>query len=131
MLNKRKVSRGKKNIKINNFFFIFIDQWYGFISNFMMFRKYKRNYPKKVNKFTNYNRIRLPDIVLMSDGSWKYHDYIFNIFLKLRIISIKSGSYFQNDINICYNILIGNSFILYKVLKNIFMYHKRLKKKKW
>jgi hypothetical protein len=60
--------KDKKDI-LKGFYFSFIDQWYGLISNFEMFLNYKKLFYKDVKKITNFNRDILPNIVFMSDGS--------------------------------------------------------------
>jgi hypothetical protein len=57
------------NDVLKGFYFAFIDQWYGLISNFEMFLNYKTLFYKDVKKITNYDREILPNIVFMSDGS--------------------------------------------------------------
>jgi hypothetical protein len=123
-------TKDKKNF-ISNFFLAFIDQWYGLISNFEMFINYRSAFPSKVCKITNYNRFTIPDLIFMGDRSWKIHDTFFYIFIRNRIVSIKAGSFFQNNINACYSLFVGNSFEIYKMLKVIYIYYKKLRNNKW
>lgn len=116
---------------IKGFYFAFIDQWYGLISNFYMFLNYKKFFFKEVKRITNYDRDILPNIVFMSTGSWKYYDKFFLGIYRSGVLSIKSGGYLQKDINICYNILIGNSFRIHELLKSIYLFYKELRKFIW
>jgi hypothetical protein len=130
-LNNELEESDKKEYKLKDFFIAFIDQWYGLISNFEMFIKYRKLFYKEAKKITNYNRSILPNLVFMSDGSWKYYDFLFYIFNKCGLISIKSGAFIQNDINICYNIFVGDSYKIYELLKYIYIFYKIIRIKKW
>ena len=107
------------HVNIRNFYFVFIDKYYGFFSNFFMFLK---NF-KKINTFkiTNYNSFRLPSLILMNKNSWKNYDSFFSSLIRLRILSIKSGLFLQNDIYAGYNILLENSHKIYLILKYIYI----------
>lgn len=117
----------KLNIEIKNFYFIFLNKFYGFFTNFYIFLK---SLKKFINiKKTNYKSLRLPSIVLMNKNCWKNYDFFFSSFVKLRLLSIKSGSYLQKDIYIGYNIILENSYKIYLILKYIYIIVNELKKK--
>ena len=103
--------------KNKNFYIVFIDKMYGFLSNFFVFLQGGFTKYKKV---TNYRTTRLPDIVFVSNYSWKNYKSFFRTFVAQKILVIKSSSFLQNDINIGYNIMVNDSLLIYNLLKVIY-----------
>lgn len=117
----------KLNIEIKNFYFIFLNKFFGFFTNFYIFLKSLQKLIN-INK-TNYNSKRLPSLILMNKNCWKNYDYFFSNFIKLRILSIKSSSFLQKDIYAGYNIILENYYKIYLILKYIYLINNMLKKK--
>lgn len=61
-LDKSKTFIFKKNKFVKNFYIIFINKMFGFLSNFIFFLKNIHSY----KKFTNYNSKRFPSIIFLS-----------------------------------------------------------------
>lgn len=120
------INTSLKRVKIKNFYMVYLDKIYGFISNFYMFIKKGRKHYKNI---VNYRSKRLPDIVFMSKDSWKDYNNFFKIFLEYKILSIKNTSFLEKDIHICYNIMVNNSLIIYNLWKYIYKQNRILFKK--
>lgn len=107
--------------KLKNFYIVFIDKAYSFLSKFKFFlMKYK-----KLKYYTNYgNPIygsnRYPSIVFISKKSWKNYIKFFYLFIRLRLMHIKSNSIIDIDDNSCFNIFINDCKNLYIMFKSIY-----------
>jgi hypothetical protein len=51
-----------KKVKVKNFYYVFINKMFGFLSNFSFFLKNIKNF----EEFSNYNSKRFPSIVFLS-----------------------------------------------------------------
>jgi len=114
----------EKNIK--NFYFVFINKLFGFLSNFTFFLKNIKFF----KEFSNYDSKRYPSIIFLSKKVWKTFDFFILIFVRLRLVSIKSVSFLDSEYSGSYNIFIGKCFSFYSLLRTIFFLND-LKFRKW
>lgn len=114
----------KKNVK--NFYFVFINKMFGFLSNFSFFLKNI----KKFTEFSNYDSKRLPSIVFLTKKVWKTFEFFILLFVRLRLISIKSVSILDSEFSGSYDIFIGKCFYFYSMLYTIYLLND-LKFRKW
>lgn len=115
-----------KSIKVKNFYYAFINKMFGFISNFSFFLKNIKNF----KDFSNYDSKRLPSIVFLSKKVWKNFDFFILLFVRLRLISIKSVSFLDSEFSGSYNIFIGKCFSFYNLLRTVYFLND-LKFRKW
>ena len=113
-------------VKVKNFYFVFINKMFGFLSNFTFFLKNINNF----KEFSNYNSKRFPSVVFLSKKVWKTFDFFILLFTRLRLISIKSVSFLDSEFSGSYNIFIGKCFSFYNLLKTIYFLND-VKFRKW
>jgi len=106
----------KRTDFVKNFYVIFINKMFGFLTNFLFFIKNINNY----KKFTDYNSKRFPSIVFLSKKVWKTFDFFILSFIRLRLVSIKSLSFLDSQYNGIYSIFIGKCFSFFKMLRTIY-----------
>lgn len=112
--------------KVPNLYIIYINKMFSFLSNFISFIENI----KKFRKLTNYNTNRYPSLVFLSKKVWKNCDSFILLFIKLRIISIKSNSFLEYEKFGFYNIVIGKCYSFYLLLRSIYFLN-YIKFKKW
>jgi hypothetical protein len=110
--------KSRKLSSLKNCYILLIDKFYGFLSNFKLFIKYRKNY---LTKNTNYRSFRYPSVVFISKEVPKSYINFFRVFVRLRIISIKSMLYLGDIKTINYFLMVGNCLVVYKLLKSIFL----------
>lgn len=115
-----------KKVKVKNFYYVFINKMFGFLSNFTFFLKNIKNF----KEFTNYNSKRFPSVVFLSKKVWKTFDFFILLFVRLRLINIKSVSFLDSEFSGSYDIFIGKCFSFYTLLRTIY-YLNDLKFRKW
>lgn len=115
-----------KQVKVKNFYYVFINKMFGFLSNFSFFLKNINTF----KEFSNYNSKRFPSIIFLSKKVWKTFDFFILLFIRLRLISIKSISFLDSEFSGSYNIFIGKCFSFYTLLKTIYFLND-LKFRKW
>lgn len=115
-----------KKIKLKNFYFVFINKMFGFLSNFTFFLKNIKNF----KEFSNYNSKRFPSVVFLSKKVWKTFDFFILLFVRLRLVSIKSVSFLDSEFSGSYDIFIGKCFSFYTLLRTIYFLND-LKFRKW
>jgi hypothetical protein len=115
-----------KEIKVKNFYFAFINKMFGFISNFSFFLKNLKHF----KDFSNYNSKRLPSIIFLTKKVWKNFDFFILLFVRLRLITIKSVSFLDSEFSGSYDIFIGKCFSFYNLLRTIYFLND-LKFRKW
>ena len=115
-----------KKHSVKNFYFVFINKMFGFLSNFSFFLKNIKSF----KNFSNYDSKRFPSIVFLSKKVWKTFDFFILIFVRLRLISIKSISFLDSDYSGIYNIFIGKCFSFYSLLQTVYFLN-NLKFRKW
>ena len=125
-LDKYKNFSQIKKFDIKNFYYAYINKMFGFLSNFTFFL----NNIKSFKNLSNYNSKRFPSIVFLSKKVWKDFDFFILLFVRLRLISIKSVSFFDSDFYGIYNIFIGRCFSFFSMLRTIYFLN-NLKFRKW
>jgi hypothetical protein len=125
-LDKYKNFSNIKSKKVKNFYFVFINKMFGFLSNFTFFLK-NINFFKD---FSNYDSKRFPSIVFLSKKVWKAFDFFILLFIRLRLVSLKSISFLDSEYSGSYNIFIGKCFSFYSMLRTIYFLND-LKFRKW
>lgn len=115
-----------KKIKIKNFYYVFINKMFGFLSNFHFFLKNIKNY----KEFSNYNSKRFPSVVFLTKKVWKTFDFFILLFVRLRLVSIKSVSFLDSEFSGSYDIFLGKCFSFYNLLRTIYFLND-LKFRKW
>lgn len=125
-LDKFKVFSSIKDKNVKNFYYVFINKMFGFLSNFSFFLKNI----KLFESFSNYGSKRYPTIVFLSKKVWKTFDFFILIFVRLRLISLKSISFLDSEYSGSYNVLIGKCFSFYSLLRTIYFLNE-LKFRKW
>lgn len=115
-----------KKIKLKNFYFVFINKMFGFLSNFIFFLKNIKNF----KEFSNYDSKRFPSVVFLSKKVWKTFDFFILLFIRLRLVSIKSVSFLDSEFSGSYDIFIGKCFSFYTLLRTIYFLND-LKFRKW
>lgn len=115
-----------KKINVKNFYYVFINKMFGFLSNFTFFLKNIKNF----KDFSNYNSKRFPSVVFLSKKVWKNFEFFILIFVRLRLISIKSVSFLDSVFSGSYDIFIGKCFSFYNLLRIIYFLND-LKFRKW
>lgn len=115
-----------RKVSIKNFYIIFINKMFGFLSNFVFFLKRI----SKISKYTDYNSKRFPSIVFLSKKTWKTFFYFIYIFETLKIPSIKSLNFLDYEASGCYNITIGKCYSFFQMSKNVYFLN-NLKFRKW
>jgi hypothetical protein len=120
------------NKKKENFFLLFINGLYGFISNFnKVFLKHISN-TKGKRHLTDYDRLNLPSIVFITKNSYNEYYNIFRIFIKKRIICIRTFSLIEEvDINIGYNLSVNDCSKVFSICNEIYKLVYLVKNKKW
>lgn len=103
---------------VDNFYVLMFSKLFGFITSFSFFIDRISDLKKK--KITNYSRTRPPSLVFLTKKCWKIYSGIFKFFLKLRIISIKSLSYNDVELNPGYSIIINDCSLVYSLIKYIY-----------
>jgi hypothetical protein len=61
-LDKYKAFSSIRGLNVKNFYFVFINKMFGFLSNFSFFLKNIKNF----ESFSNYNSKRFPSVVFLS-----------------------------------------------------------------
>lgn len=112
--------------KVKNFYFVFINKMFGFLSNFTFFLKNIESF----KEFSNYGSKRYPSVVFLSKKVWKTFDFFILLFIRLRLVSIKSVSFLDSEYSGSYNILIGKCFSFYNMLRTLYFLND-LKFRKW
>lgn len=110
------------NSKVHFFYIMFIDKVYSFLTRFKF-------YITKYNKFKLYSNYinpkygsnRFPSIVFVSKKCWKNYYKFFYVFLRLRLICIKSSSIIGIDDNVSYNIFVRDCKTLYYMFKTLYL----------
>jgi hypothetical protein len=115
-----------KKMQVKNFYFIFINKMFGFLSNFTFFLKNIKNFSDS----SNYNSKRFPSIIFLSKKVWKTFDFFIPLFVRLRLVSIKSISFLDSEFSGSYDIFIGRCFSFYNLLRTIYFLND-LKFRKW
>lgn len=106
---------------MKNFYLVFINKVYGFLTRFKYFvtiyedLKYFSNYINP--KFGSY---RFPTIVFVSKKSWKHYKRFFFSFIRLRLLLIKSNAIIGLDDSVGYNIIVNDCNVIYDMLKFIY-----------
>lgn len=107
--------------ELKNFYIVFINKMYGFLSRFKYFIvkynnfKYFSNY---INK--DFGSFRFPAIVFLTKKCWKIYKNYFYIFIRLRLISVKIESFIDQKENICYNLNVNDSRVIYDLFKFVY-----------
>ena len=114
----------KHNVK--NFYFVFINKMFGFLSNFSFFLKNIENF----KEFSNYNSKRFPSLIFLSKKVWKTFEFFILLFVRLRLVSIKSVSFLDSEFSGSYDLFIGKCFSFYVLMRTIFFLND-LKFRKW
>lgn len=125
-LDKYKSFSQIKNLITKNFYFVFINKMFGFLSNFTFFLKNI----KRFKDYSNYSSRRFPSIVFLSKKVWKTFDFFILLFVRLRLISIKSVSFLDSEFSGSYDIFIGKCFSFYTMMHTIYLLND-LKFRKW
>jgi len=109
------------NNERENFYIILSNGFLGFISNF--YKVYIKHLFRKEGKkkFTDYSRSILPNLVFITKNSYNEYYSIFRVFLKKRILSIKTFSLVEEvHINTGYNLSVNDCFKVFNICKNIY-----------
>lgn len=107
--------------ELKNFYIVFINKMYGFLSRFKYFVfKYKdfKYFSNYINK--DFGSFRFPCIVFLTKKCWKSYRNFFYIFIKMRLISVKIESFVDQKENICYNLNVNDSKIIYDLFKFVY-----------
>lgn len=113
--------------KIPNYYIAFMNKLQGLITNIKYFGKNLLRF----KEHTNYKCLRIPSLIIMSTKCWQSDNKFLTTLIKYRVIFIKCGSFIENDIHLCYNIVIGNSKRIYNTIKTIFIIQNIIKKSIW
>lgn len=108
------------NLKIN-FFLVLTNGLFGFVSNFKkIFLSHILN-TKKEDWPTNYSRLTLPNIVFITKNCYNEYYQLFRIFLKKKIICIRTFSLMEEvNINIGYSLSLNDCSRLYDICESVF-----------
>ena len=115
-----------------NFYVVLTNGLFGFISNFKkVFLKHIRRL--KIEKWpTDYARLTLPSIVFITKTCYNEYYELFRVFLKKRIICIRTFSLVEEvNINIGYCLSVNDCSKIYDICENIFYLNSIYLKNKW
>lgn len=115
------------NSKVKFLYIIFIDKIYSFLTKFKFFILKYRN----IKFYTNYinprfGSCRFPYIVFVSKKCWKNYFRFFYLFVRLRLICIKSNTLIGISDNPGYNLFINNCKSIYFMFKSIYILTNKL-----
>ena len=95
---------------LKNFYIIFINKTYAFLTRFKYFvTRYKdfKFYSNYINP--KFGSFRYPTIVFLSKKCWKFYKNFFFTFVRLRLLSIKSNVVVGLKDNVGFNVLAAST----------------------
>lgn len=116
----------------SNFYVVLTNGLFGFVSNFKkVFLKHIRR-TEYEDWPTDYGRLNLPSIVFITKTCYNEYYQLFRVFLKKRIICIRTFSLVEEvNINIGYCLGVNDCSKVYDICENIFHLNSTYKQNKW